>query len=326
MDKFDLIRTSLKAKPTERVPYAVWKHFPEFDKTPEGLFEAQMNFQNKFDSDIMKISISGRAFASDFGAEIGGYDPVSGSRIGVKYPIETLEDWWNVKKINVNKGEFGKQINAMKLIHREVEGKIPTMMTVFSPLMVASEIDRNLVSHYRKNPHLVEEQLKIIIEAMTDFTTLSLDAGADGIFLATQHFNNRLTDEERMELEFGPLKSLIKKTIKKKNFVVLHLHGDKPDFKLATKLPIDAINWHDQQTTPSLSEARKIFKGGLLGGLNTESWKDILNPLDVLPLIVSMYNSFEDSGLIISPGCVIPQFVSDPTIEVAVTTIKNLKK
>ncbi|MBY9013191.1 MAG: hypothetical protein KGD70_12530, partial [Candidatus Lokiarchaeota archaeon] len=107
---------------------------------------------------------------------------------------------------------------------------------------------------------------------------------------------------------------------------VLHLHGDKPDFKLATKLPIDAINWHDQQTTPSLSEARKIFKGGLLGGLNTESWKDISNPLDVLPLIVSMYNSFEDSGLIISPGCVIPQFVSDPLIEAAVTTIKNLKK
>jgi uroporphyrinogen decarboxylase len=129
-----------------------------------------------------------------------------------------------------------------------------------------------------------------------------------------------------MELEFKPLKSLIKKTIKKSNFVVLHLHGDKPDFKLATKLPIDAINWHDQQTTPSLSEARKIFKGGLLGGLNTESWKDISNPLDVLPLIVSMYNSFEDSGLIISPGCVIPQFVSDPLIEAAVTTIKNLKK
>lgn len=326
MDKFDLIRTSLKAKPTEKVPYAVWKHFPEFDKTPEGLFEAQMNFQNKFDSDIIKISISGRAFASDFGAEIGGYDPVSGSRVGVKYPIETLEDWWNVKKINVTKGEFGKQITAMKLIHREVEGKIPTMMTVFSPLMVASEIDRNLVSHYRKNPHLVGEQLKIIINAMTDFTNLSLDAGADGIFLATQHFNNRLTDEERMELEFSPLKSLIKKTIKKNNFVVLHLHGDKPDFKLATKLPIDAINWHDQQTTPSLSEARKIFKGGLLGGLNTESWKDISNPLDVLPLIVSMYNSFEDSGLIISPGCVIPQFVSDPLIEAAVTTIKNLKK
>ncbi|MHA2287702.1 MAG: uroporphyrinogen decarboxylase family protein [Promethearchaeota archaeon] len=326
MDKFDLIRESLKGKPTERVPYALWKHFPEYDKTPKGLFDAQMNFQNKFDSDIMKISISGRAFASDFGAEVGGYDPVSGSRVGVKYPIELLEDWWNVKNIDVTKGEFGKQITAMKLIRPEVEDKIPTMMTVFSPLMVASEIDRNVVSHYRENPTLVGEQFNIIVNAMTEFSKASLDAGADGIFLATQHFNDKLSDKERMELEFKPMKSLIKKTVKKGNFVVLHLHGDKPDYKMATKLPIDAINWHDQQTIPSLSEAREVFKGGLLGGLNAESWNDISDPLDVLPLIVSMFKSFEGSGLIISPGCVIPQFVSDSIIEVVASTIKNLKK
>ncbi|NVM43819.1 MAG: hypothetical protein HWN79_02790 [Candidatus Lokiarchaeota archaeon] len=326
MDKFDLIKKSLKGHPTEKVPYAIWKHFPEFDKSPEGLFKAQMDFQNKFDSDIMKISISGRAFASDFGAEIGGYDPVSGSRVGVKYPIEVLEDWWNVKKIDVSKGEFGKQIKAMKLIHPEVEGKVPTMMTVFSPLMVASEIDRNLVSHYRKDPQLVGDQLEIIISAMTEFTETSIEAGADGIFLATQHFNDRLTTEERIELEFKPLKSLVKKTIKKNNFVVLHLHGEDPDYKLATKLPIDAINWHDQQTSPSLSEAREMFKGGLLGGLNAESWKSISDPLDIVSLIVSVYESFKGPGLIIAPGCVIPQFVNDSTIDAAVTTIKNLKK
>jgi len=326
MDKFDLIKKVLKAEPTEKVPYAIWKHFPEFDKTPEGLFEAHMNFQKKFDSDIMKISVSGRAFASDFGAEVGGYDPVSGSRIGVKYPIESLEDWWNVKNTDITEGEFGKQIEAMKLIHREVEGKIPTMMTVFSPLMVASEIDQNVVSHYRKDPHPIYEQFKIIITAMTEFTNASFDAGVDGIFLATQHFNNRLTDKERMELEFRPLKSLIKKTIKKNNFVVLHLHGDEPDYKMASKLPIDAINWHDQQTTPSLSEARVIFKGGLLGGLDAESWKDISDPRSISSLITSVYESFEGSGLIISPGCVIPQFVSDSIIEAAVFTIKNLKK
>ena len=326
MDKFDLIKKVFKAEPTEKVPYAIWKHFPEFDKTPERLFKAQMDFQNKFDSDIMKISISGRAFATDFGAEVGGYEPNSGSRIGLRYPIESLEDWENVKEIDVNKGEFGNQITAMKLIHREVEGKIPTMMTVFSPLMVASEIDRNVVSNYRKDPQLVGEQFKTIISAMTEFTSASLDAGADGIFLATQHFNNRLTDKERMELEFKPMNTLIKKTIKKQNFVVLHLHGVEPKYELATKLPIDAINWHDQQTSPSLSEARKIFKGGLLGGLNAESWKDISNPKEISSLITSVYEKYEGSGLMIAPGCVLPQYISDSIIEAAISTIKNLKK
>jgi len=324
MDKFDLIKKALKVEPTEKVPYAIWKHFPEFDKNPEELFKAQMDFQTKFDSDIMKISISGRAFATDFGAELGGYDPDSGSRICVKYPIERLEDWENVKKLEVTSGEFGNQIKAMKLIHREVDGKVPTMMTVFSPFMVASQIDPNVISHYRKDPQLIGEQFKIISSAMTAFTKASLDAGADGIFLATQHFNNKLTDEERLELEFTPMKSLIKKTLKKNNFLVLHLHGDNPDYKLATKLPINAINWHDQQTVPKLSEARKIFKGGLLGGLNAESWKNVSNLEEVSSLISSVYKNFKGSGLIITPGCVIPQFVSDSIIETAVKTIKNL--
>ncbi len=325
MDKFNLIKKAFKSEPTEKVPYAIWKHFPEFDKSPEGLLKAQIDFQNKFDSDIMKISISGRAFASEFGAELGGYDPDSGSRICLKYPIEKIEDWKNIKKIDINNGEFGNQIKTMKLISREVDGKIPTMMTVFSPFMVASQIDKNVISHYRKDPELVGEQCKIITTAMTDFAEASLDAGADGIFLATQHFNNSLNDEERMKLEFIPLKSLITKTIKKDNFLVLHLHGDQPDFELATKLPIDAINWHDQQTKPNLSEARKIFNGGLLGGLNAESWKDLSNPENVSSLITSVYKSFEGSGLILAPGCVIPQFVSNIIIETAVETIRNLR-
>jgi uroporphyrinogen decarboxylase len=324
MDKFELIKNAFKAEATDRVPYSIWKHFPEHDKTPEGLLKAQIDFQKKFDSDIMKISISGRAFASDFGAELGGYDPTSGSRICVKYPIETIEDWENVKSIDVKSGEFGAQVKVMELIYNKISGKIPTMMTVFSPLMVASQIDPNIIQHYRENPQLIKTYFKIIISAMTEFTKASLEAGATGIFLATQHFNNRLTDQERTELAFNPMKSLIRKTLKKDNFLVLHLHGDNPDYELATKLPINAINWHDQQTTPNLSEARQIFKGGLLGGLNAESWKDVSDPAEIEPKISSMYSKFEGSGLIIAPGCVIPQFVSDNVIDVVVKTIKNL--
>ena len=44
MDKFNLIKKAFKAEPTEKVPYAIWKHFPEFDKIPEGLLKAQMKF------------------------------------------------------------------------------------------------------------------------------------------------------------------------------------------------------------------------------------------------------------------------------------------
>jgi len=135
-DKFEIIKKAFNLETVDRIPYSLWKHFPEDDKEPETLVKAQLAFQKKYDSDIMKISISGRAFAADFGAEIGGYDPVSGSRFNVKYPVEKIEDWNNIKPADPNSGEFGKIIETMRLVHKEVEGRVPTMMTLFSPFMI----------------------------------------------------------------------------------------------------------------------------------------------------------------------------------------------
>ena len=45
MDKFNLIKKALNVEPTEKVPYAIWKHFPEFDKNPEGLLKAHIDFR-----------------------------------------------------------------------------------------------------------------------------------------------------------------------------------------------------------------------------------------------------------------------------------------
>ena len=326
MDKFERINKAFRSESTDFVPYALWKHFPEYDKSPEGLFKAQLEFQDKFDSDIMKIAIHGRTFVVDFGAELGGYNPDSGSRICIKQPIQDIDDWETIEVVDPNSGEFGKQIKAMELIGRETEGKIPTMMTVFSPFMVASQMDANIIEHYNINPKLIKGQIKMLTSLLTDFIKGAIDAGANGIFLATQHFNNRFEKQSRRELEFKPMESLIKNGLKADNFCVIHLHGDNPDYELALQLPnVAAINWHDQQTSPNLTEARGMFSGALLGGLNTEIWSQIPKLSEIGERIISVYNTFKGRGLILSPGCVVPQPVGEEQLTLAVKTIKNLK-
>ena len=68
---------------------------------------------------------------------------------------------------------------------------------------------------------LILEQLGMITKIKTEFAKASLDAGADGIFLATQHFNESLKFEVREELEFDPMKTVIKGSIKRKKFLAL---------------------------------------------------------------------------------------------------------
>ena len=274
----------------------------------------------------MKIAIHGRTFVVDFGAELGGYNPDSGSRICTKQPIQKIDDWETLETVDPNSGEMGKQIKAMELIGRDTEKKIPTMMTVFSPFMVASQMDNKIIKHYNQKPELIKSQIKMLTSILTDFIKSAIEVGATGMFLATQHFNDRLETQKRTELEFKPMEYIINNGLKEQNFCVIHLHGDNPDYKFATKLPhVSAINWHDQQTTPNLNEARKIYSGVLLGGLNTEIWPQISKVSQIEEKIKAVYNNFNGRGLILSPGCVLPQQVNEEQLSIAVNTIKNLK-
>jgi hypothetical protein len=36
-DRFSLLNAVFKRQKTEKIPYSLWKHFPEADKTSEGL-------------------------------------------------------------------------------------------------------------------------------------------------------------------------------------------------------------------------------------------------------------------------------------------------
>ena len=131
--KYNTLKAVVNQQVTEKVPYAVWKHFVEADRTPEDLAKAQLHFQERFDSVFMKISPHGSYCVVDFGGILGGYRPVSGSRICDRPPILSLDDWETLEPVDPHDGEFGKQIKAVELITRETENMVPTVMTVFSP-------------------------------------------------------------------------------------------------------------------------------------------------------------------------------------------------
>ena len=322
IDRFSLIKATFERQKTEKVPYALWKHFPEADKTSEGLANAQLDFQQKFASDLMKISPHGSYCVVDFGGILGDYRPISGSRICDRPPISSLSDWETLEPVDPNDGEFGAQIKAVELIHHQVENEIPTMMTIFSPFMVASKLDPSLLDHLLKDRQLLISQISILTKIMSGFASSALDAGSDGLFIATQHFNSALPHEELQDFEFQPMKSLLNQVGKKSSFNVLHLHGEEPYFNLAIKLPsVQAINWHDQQTTPSLLEARQEFSGGLLGGLDEMTVLRKDDKEEIQQSIQMVYNQFNNRGLIFAPGCVVPQDVPDDNLKIVTETI-----
>ncbi|MHA1973477.1 MAG: uroporphyrinogen decarboxylase family protein [Candidatus Hodarchaeales archaeon] len=325
-DKFSILKAVVKQEKTTRVPYALWKHFPEADKNPEDLAKAQIKFQKEFDSVFMKIAPHGSYCVVDFGGILGDYRPVSGSRICIRAPIMSLGDWETLEPVDINDGEYGAQIRTVELIHKEIENEVPAIMTIFSPFMVASKLDPSLLEHIFQDRELLAEQIGMLTKLTSEFANATLDAGADGIFLATQHFNEQLPYKELQEFEFNPMKNILEKIpLKKAVFNILHLHGDKPFFRSATELPnIQAINWHDQKTKPTLLEGRADFNKALVGGLDEMEVLRKNDPELVEKSIKQVYREFDGRGLIFAPGCVVPQDVNPETLKTVVKTVDTL--
>ncbi len=333
MDKLDLILKTFSGSNNEKILYSFWKHFPEIDRNPEELAYAHVEYYEKFKFDLMKISPHGRYAVIDFGCELDDYyDPISGSSTCKNTIVKNISDWEKLEPIDVNTGEFGKQIKTVEIIQKKVENTLPKMMTIFSPLMVASKLDGNLEKNCFLHPNIILDAIRLLEKVMTEFALSSIDAGCEGLFIASQHLRkekNLLEWAQIERFELNIIKSMINKLKKKTDFTVFHLHGQDVFFEsVAKNLPVDAINWHDKTTWPSIVEASDISSKGLLAGLDE---KGVLMKGEKDSIIQSTNHSLEDinktgNRTILSPGCVIPTPVEDSVLEVIQKQIENYNK
>ena len=330
MEKLEILLDTLKGQNNEHTLFSLWKHFPYDDRDSKKLAETHVKFYNQHGFDLMKISPHGRYPVVDFGCQVDDeYDSITGSTRCKKCTIKSLQDWENLEPVDTSEGEFGNQLLTVRYIHKELES-LPKMMTVFSPLMVASKMDPNLVQNLREKPETMVDALHILQEVMLEFTLSSLDAGAEGIFLASQHFRKtELNWDEVRRFEISFLKKILNQIKNKTEFTVLHIHGQDISFKeVSEQLEVDALNWHDQLTWPSMTEAANLFDKGLLAGIDETKTLvdgDILNITENIQSAIKVSEE-NDRRIIIAPGCVIPITASDKSIEAISNVFKNLRK
>jgi uroporphyrinogen decarboxylase len=105
--------------------------------------------------------------------------------------------------------------------------------------------------------------------------------------------------------------------------MLLHLHGKKIYFEKLATLPVQAINWHDRLTEPTLQEGKGHFGGAVVGGLS--EWQTLRGGSleEVIAETRDAIAQTEASGVIVAPGCVLPLDVSDAHLDAVVRTVKS---
>ncbi len=331
MSRFELVKQTLLGNIGDSIPISVWKHHPEIDRTSEGLAEAEIALHRMFDHDIIKISFHGCYPAVDWGC-VPVYDgAVSGSTKCASCVVCSLADWETLEPLDVNAGEFGRQVRAVQLVHEYAQSLVPTMATVFDPPMVADILcDGRLKEYMDKNPDIVKGALELITNVMVDFARAALDAGSDGIFLASQHATYESVSDKQYEEFVLPYDLKVLSRLRRKaGFVLMHLHSGDDDKrirfeKISRIAALDGLNWADQSVAPTLKQMKDQTRMAVFGGIDHNGVLRTGTADEVKEEVLEAIRAAGLERLVVAPGCVIPIDAPEENIHAVVDATRSI--
>jgi uroporphyrinogen decarboxylase len=304
MDHWQRMEAAIAGQDVDRVPVALWRHFPVDDQDPGKLAARTVEWQNAWDFDLVKFMPSGTFSVEDWGAKSAWEGLWNGARAITVPGVKSPDDWTKLPRLDPKKGVLGAQNEALRLAAKALGGKVPLLQTVFSPLTTARKLaGEPLLDHLRQNPAALEAGLRTVTDTTIAFAEEAIKAGAHGFFFATQlATTDILTVEEhrrfgvRFDLEFF---SAVKAKMN-----MLHLHGEHVMFDEVSGYPVQMLNWHDRLTPPMLKAARDKFKGALVGGVEE---RELLVKGSDEAVRAQVRDAIAQTGgrrLVVGPGCV----------------------
>lgn len=305
MDKRERLQATFAGEPVDRPAVALWRHWPGDDQRAEDLAAAHRLWQQTWDFDFVKMMPASEYCLHDWGVQTAWLGGDEGTRTYQGRVIHRPEDWERLWVLDPQAGALADARRACQLVRAAVGDDVPILMTIFSPLAQAKNLaGPNLLPHLRHHPTRVQAGLETITRTIEAFVDSLRDAGIEGIYYAAQLASaDRLS---RAEYEhFGrPLDLRVLDVARSWPFNMLHIHGLDVYADLFADYPVQAVNWHDRESGPSLAEGLRLFRGAVSGGLNR--WTMLRGtPADVRREAADALVQTGGRRLILSSGCVV---------------------
>jgi uroporphyrinogen decarboxylase len=260
---------------------ALWRHFPVDDQDPRSLADATLDFQAQFDFDILKVTPASSFCVKDWGVEDAWKGDAEGTREYTHYVIDQPKDWRPAA--SPVRGWLGAHLKCLASLRERCAEDLPYLQTVFSPLSQAKHLagEARLLEHLRREPENVLRALEVITQTTVAYVEAARAYGISGIFYAAQLASYQRMDRQGYSRFGEPFDRRVLEAASGLWLNVLHMHGESIMFDLATTYPVQVINWHDRETSPSLAEARRMTQVALCGGLRRQETMVLGDPQSV---------------------------------------------
>ena len=320
MNKLERVRAALAGEPVDRMPISFWRHFPDIDEDPLALAEQLLRFHEQFDLDFLKVMPSGVYCVEDWGCRVQYDGAPNGAKVCREHAMRTPKDWGKLKPLAPEEGALGRELKCLRAVKAGRKDNAPILQTLFSPLTVASKLSgpELLIRTLREEPETLLAGLEVITETTISYARASFEAGAEGFFYATQMATrDRLSLAEHRQFAEPYDLRILKNISAYSPFNLLHIHGENIFFQELSRYPIQAINWHDRMTRPTLGEGQKVFSGAVVGGI--EEWGILMSGPEssIREQVKEAISQTGGRRLIIAPGCGLPVEIPEAHLDAA---------
>lgn len=320
MNHWQRVEAAILGEPTDRPPVAMWRHFPDDDQHADKLVAHTLQWQRKWQFDLVKFMPSGTYGVEDWGAVSAYRGAANGAREVVQPAVVRTDDWLRLAPLDVRQGAYGRQNDALAATAKALKGEVPLLQTVFSPLTTARKLATDkLFADLRRSPDALEHALAVITDVTIRFALDALARGAHGVFFATQLASHRLLTESEYE-RFGKHYDLqVFAALRgKARLNMLHAHGDDIMFDLLSDYPAEMFNWHDRLTDPPLARAAERFPRLLVGGISEHGTLLYGTEQEIEDQVHEALLQTDGRRLMIGPGCVLPVAATEASLRAAI--------
>jgi uroporphyrinogen decarboxylase len=269
--KTERVQAALRGEALDHAPVSAWWHDYEREWSAEKLAEATLEAYRTYDWDFIKVNPRACYYAEDWGARFE-YRP--GRQPEMLEPaVRSAGDLARIGPLDVSRGAYGEQVQALRLIGQGLGGEAPFLQTVFCPLAVLSRStgSTKLVQRLmREHADAVHPALEAITETLIAYSRACLDAGAAGIFYATVEWGSRdVISPEDYDRFCRPYDLRVLETVQPAAFNVLHVCRDNNHLLRLLDYPAAAFHWDARGAgNPTFTDIASRSPRAVMGGVS----------------------------------------------------------
>jgi uroporphyrinogen decarboxylase len=324
MDARERIDEVLQGRLPDRPPFSFWYHFAPDQVSGPAAVEAHLEPFRRYGLDFIKVMND---------------NPYP------QAPLHSPEDLGRIAVLQGTEDGFGRQLELISVLRREVGDSAYLVTTIFNPWAVLRTLvkpperhlppvlnhtedppGRWILDAFSNTPDLVRNALQNIGQSLSNFARNCISAGADGVFLSVR--------DDWVDSPGGTLyEQLVRATdlailggASSARLNILHVCGHPINFHAFAEYPVHAINWADRAAGPAIGDVKAQLKPAICGGIDNLGTLVTGTPRDVAAEVADAVTSACPRPLIVSPGCTFnPDLVSSTNLDAFSMTVRNWK-